>query len=103
MSETAWVIDDIKRERERQKSTEGWTTEHDDGHARGQMARAAAAYAYGSTIGSGSREHWFPADMWPWDKKWWKLSTPRRDLVKAAALIVAEIERLDRIEAAKAV
>ena len=76
---------------------------YDDGHARGQMARAAAAYAYGSTIGSGSREHWFPADMWPWDKKWWKLSTPRRDLVKAAALIVAEIERLDRIEAAKAV
>jgi hypothetical protein len=33
---------------------------------------------------------------WPWDLKWWKPTTPRRDLVKAAALIVAEIERLDR-------
>ncbi|MEB3421767.1 hypothetical protein VK682_24660 [Salipiger manganoxidans] len=34
--------------------------------------------------------------LWPWDRKWWKPTTPRRDLVKAGALIVAEIERLDR-------
>lgn len=30
-----------------------------------------------------------------------KPGTPRRDLVKAGALILAEIERLDRIQASK--
>jgi hypothetical protein len=34
--------------------------------------------------------------IWPWDRKWWKPTDRRRDLVKAAALILAEIERLDR-------
>lgn len=91
-------LSDIMFERYRQIAVEGWTTTHDDGHAHGELARAAASYAYGSTIGKGSRPHWFPADMWPWDKKWWKLTTPRRDLVKAGALIVAEIDRLDREE-----
>jgi len=35
-------------------------------------------------------------DVWPWGGFTWKPTTPRRDLVKAAALILAEIERLDR-------
>jgi len=91
-----YVILEISRERERQIEAEGWTPEHDDTHSRGEMARAAAAYAYGSTIGTMSRKWWFPADMWPWSREWLKLSTPRRYLVKAAALIVAEIERIDR-------
>ncbi|HHG5326055.1 TPA: hypothetical protein ACPWPG_001447 [Pseudomonas aeruginosa] len=33
---------------------------------------------------------------WPWDEQWWKPSTARRDMVKACALALAEIERLDR-------
>ena len=33
---------------------------------------------------------------WPWSLDWWKPKDPRRDLVRAGALIVAEIERLDR-------
>ena len=37
--------------------------------------------------------------FWPWDGNRWKPSTPRNDLIKAAALLIAEIERLDRIEA----
>lgn len=90
------AIDDIAVERARQITAEGWTLDHDDKHAHGQLAKAAASYAYGSTIGTTSRRWWFPADMWPWDKSWWKLTDPRRDLVKAGALIVAEIERLDR-------
>lgn len=32
---------------------------------------------------------------------WWKPGAPRRMLIKAAALIVAEIERLDRAAAKK--
>ena len=31
-----------------------------------------------------------------WSKDWWKPKDKRRDLIRAAALIVAEIERLDR-------
>jgi hypothetical protein len=34
---------------------------------------------------------------WPWDKEWWKPSDdPTRNLVKAGALIAAEIDRLQR-------
>ena len=35
--------------------------------------------------------------MWPWDPHWFKTSSRRRDLIKAGALILAEIERLDRM------
>ncbi len=33
---------------------------------------------------------------WPWSSKWWKPKDRRRDLVRAGALIVAEIKRLER-------
>jgi len=36
---------------------------------------------------------------WPWNAGWWKPSDRRRNLVKAGALILAEIERLDRLAA----
>ncbi|AFQ48272.1 hypothetical protein [Burkholderia cepacia] len=36
---------------------------------------------------------------WPktWEPSWSKPTTPRRNLVKAGALILAELERLDRV------
>ena len=35
--------------------------------------------------------------MWPgWAWSWWKPKNRRHDLIRAAALIVAEIERIDR-------
>ncbi len=37
-----------------------------------------------------------PPRSWPWDASWWKPKDRRSDLVRAAALLVAEIERLDR-------
>lgn len=88
------AIEEVIAERERQKSVEGWTPEHDDIHTDGEMASAAACYAL-----NGARERF--ADgigplFWPWERKWWKPKDRRRDLVRAAALIVAEIERLDR-------
>lgn len=39
-------IEAIASERQRQIEQEGWTTEHDDTHADGEMARAAACYAW---------------------------------------------------------
>lgn len=36
---------------------------------------------------------------WPWHASWWKPTTTRRNLVKAAALLISEIKRLDRAAA----
>jgi len=82
---------DVLAERQRQIEAEGWTPEHDDQHREGEMAEAAAAYASESAAPHGG----LPM-CWPWAKEWWKPAYPRRNLVKAGALILAEIERLDR-------
>lgn len=93
----AWL--DVQAERRRQVEAEGWTPEHDDEHADGQMAQAAGCYAlHAGGIGTDwpdGRQNG-AALFWPWDKDSWKPTTPRRDLVKACALALAEIERLDR-------
>ncbi|EOF4372734.1 hypothetical protein R6U49_00445 [Pseudomonas aeruginosa] len=91
----AWL--DVQAERKRQVEVEGWTPEHDDAHSHGQMARAAACYALaGSSAPNDGTAALLVSLAWPWDQQWWKPSTPRRDLVKACALALAEIERLDR-------
>jgi hypothetical protein len=93
------AIRDIAAERERQKSVEGWTPQHDDDeHYNGELPLAAACYARHA---SGLYPATTPT-MWPWDEDSWKPKDPRRDLVRAGALIVAEIERLDRALAPKA-
>ncbi|MAB00141.1 MAG: hypothetical protein CMN87_12285 [Stappia sp.] len=93
---------DVLAERERQIADEGWTHEHDDGHCDGEMALAAAAYAINTANDfDGPHPRLLFAEIWPWADCWWKPTNPRRDLVKAAALILAEIERLDRAEARK--
>lgn len=82
--------DMITVERYRQMTAEGWTAEHDDEHDRGQLLRATKAYLDEVFSGTGLRH-------WPWDRSHWKPSTdPIRNLVKAGALIAAEIDRLTR-------
>lgn len=85
------AMNDVFLERRRQVEEEGWSGPHDDGHEGGQLADAAACYALGT-------ERVRSFKLWPWDWKWWKPADRRRDLVRAGALIVAEIERLDRIK-----
>ncbi|WP_240440663.1 hypothetical protein [Pseudomonas aeruginosa] len=86
----AWL--DVQAERRRQVTAEGWTPEHDDEHNGGELADAAACYAlWAGGINPGN---W--REFWPWAPEWLKHSEPRRMLVKAGALILAEIERLDR-------
>jgi hypothetical protein len=93
---------DVLAERERQQSAEGWTPEHDDEHQEGELSAAAAAYAWaaGCNLDPHAVEHyeqgWAPPPVWPWDDEAWKPADVRRMLVKAGALILAEIERLDR-------
>lgn len=98
------AVTSVIAERQRQIYIEGRTTEGDDEQAPGRLAEAAACYAhYAANWG------WFPGQThdeysahsepttWPLDHNWWKPKSPRRDLVKAAALILAEIERIDRV------
>ena len=95
----------ILRERERQKTEEGYELTHDDLHIDESLARAAAHYALPYCNPTLWPESWNPSS----DKK---LSSQRRglepltketmphrirDLVKAGALVAAEIDRLQRI------
>lgn len=103
---TAAAID-VMAERRRQIEVEEWTPEHDDGYDSGELAGAASCYA----AHVNGRQWIFPdrpddyqdepaPDYWPWDADWWKPKSPREDLVRAAAMLLAEIERLDRATAA---
>ncbi|MCY1301569.1 hypothetical protein D9M70_511900 [compost metagenome] len=85
---------DVLAERQRQVEVEAWTPEHDDVHGKGAMALAAGCYARHAH--QPPNWHGRAPESWPWGSAWWKPSTPRRNLVKAGALIIAEIERLDR-------
>lgn len=96
----------IAEERARQISVEGWTPEHDDKHRRRQLAVAAESYlaTHSSPDVCVPRcpQLAAPCWNWPWAKKWWKPSPdPVRNLVKAGALIAAEIDRLQRKKSRK--
>ena len=89
-------IELIAAERRRQVEEEGWTPKHDALHVNGELAQAAAYYCcpdndcYDANL-------LFPD---AWDAWWMKregFPVPiDRDLVKAGALIAAEIDRLQR-------
>lgn len=88
----------IAAERQGQITREGWTEEHDDGHARGEMIDAALSYIF-AAINVGHPAMQKPPREWPWASEWWKPSEDRiRNLTKAGALIAAEIDRLNRKE-----
>ena len=80
----------IAAERQRQIHGEGWTPEHDADHDRGELADAAHCYL--------SIYCEVPSDAgWPWEPTQWKPSDdPVHNLVRAGALIAAEIDRLQR-------
>lgn len=93
----------IAKERQRQIVSEGWTTEHDSLHTGGQLADAAACYAAAEPIFVERRytingDKRFPVvhfeNLWPFDRCWYKPKDRIRDLVRAGALIAAEIDRL---------
>jgi hypothetical protein len=97
---------DVLAERERQQQVERFPASVDDSYMGGQMARAAAVYALtGSSDGRVPGDELTPSvteRLWPWHWKWFKPKGKRRDLVRAGALILAEIERLDRAALAAA-
>lgn len=116
-----YIIEEIAAERWRQITGEGFTLSHDDAHVDGELARAAAAYALIASFAPSKRTAIFSRtqaegdaekelryirsslfnEIWPatWSESWLKPTTRRRDLIKAAAMLVAEIGRLDRATA----
>lgn len=97
---------DVLDERQRQITVEGWDEGHDDHHYNGELAAAAACYASPyrafkavTSVGRGYESLTTYRDLWPWRDEWWRPKDRRADLVRAGALIVAEIERMDRAAA----
>lgn len=94
----------IAEERNRQIDQEQWDAEHDDEITSGALAVFAACYAldvvakYGDVDISWKAKYAKVAgELFPFDREWWKPTIdPIRQLVKAGALIAAEIDRLQR-------
>ncbi len=114
----------IAAERRRQVEEEGYSAEHDDEHDSGQLASAAVCYATPRRLYE-KEDHATGTsfdDPWPWedrsDARWGKGEDARNPgnvppdpktytaaervdlLVKAGALVAAEIDRLLRADAA---
>ncbi|MBK8197006.1 MAG: hypothetical protein IPK75_01460 [Acidobacteria bacterium] len=99
-AETLNAAEDILLERKRQIEAEGFQPEADDRYTEGQLARAAARYAlWGALHDTGKA---MIVWLWPWAQAWFKPRTHRENCIKAGALILAEVERLDRQAAREA-
>ena len=94
----------IAAERRRQIEVEGYDTKHDLTHKPGDIALAGACYACNASAWLGTNsfgelgkkyaelsQHGF---RWPFEDKYWKPKNPLSDLVRAGALIAAEIDRM---------
>src|SRR5262245_39790124 len=92
------AVDDIVAERERLE--EIGIPPRDRRYRPSDLPKAAAAYALAG-VRRYANEGW-PELFWPWPNTRFRLGTPRDNLVRAAALILAEIERLDRLGAPSA-
>lgn len=93
-------IEQIAEERKRQIEKEGWSLEHDKMYKDEEMIHAAVCYCHSSV-----NCRYYPDDprnevpiSWPWSDTWWKpTGDPVKDLVKAGALLAAEIDRLQNL------
>lgn len=94
----AWI--DVFRERNRQVQVEGFDADHDDGpNNPDELCQAARCYA--NPRATEWRLRYLAPAGWPWDWTWWKPRSLRENLVRAAALLLAAIEHIDRAVARK--
>lgn len=80
---------DVLAERRRQVVELGFTDGRDARYINGELFRAACCYAKGTMVG------------WPWDRCWWNPQSHRQNVVRAAALLLAEIDRIDYVGGTK--
>ncbi len=89
----------IAEERIRQIDRKGWSADHDDEHEDGLLAQAGGCYAIKAAEKLGlsiSKAYLNWPSAWPFDKEYYRPEEPIAQLVKAGALIAAEIDRLQR-------
>ena len=88
----------IIKERQRQVEEEGYDSDHDDNHVMGDLSVAAHGYYVAALTNNPAKP-----ENWPWADKYWKPTNKdnvfdrKRCLVKAGALIFADIDRLNRM------
>lgn len=95
--QTCQAAVDVLKERCRQVEDEGHGTAQDDALVDRELPAAAICYA----IQASSLPVHRATFSWPFSVENFKPTSPRDCLVKAAALLLAEIERLDRAEPAE--
>ena len=95
-------IELIAKERKRQIEEKGFNAKHDHDHKSNDLALAGAIYAlpekarlFVSYGNNGDKESYYPL-LWPFEMKNYKPSPNdrKRELIKAGALIAAEIDRI---------
>lgn len=93
---------DVYKERLRQIEI-GYGTDNDDSYIGGELAAAGGCYAFHAAVvlheGTPPSYGDNPPGWWPFNASSWKPETARENLIKAAALIIAEIDKIDRKEA----
>ncbi len=90
----------IADERRRQVEIERFSPATDAEYSKGELAKAALAYVQlaAMDLAAGGRDHiatGSPPACWPWHRLWWKPRDARRDLVRAGALIAAQLDVID--------
>lgn len=98
------AIDDIAWERRRQVEQEGYHPRADDCYTSGQLPAAAQSYVLafrarqspGTALRYEGSDRPLPPKCWPWSHHAWRPKDDRRDMVRAAALVAAEIDRVLR-------
>jgi len=101
---TVRVLNEIVAEREKQKDR--YSAAHDDAYKAGEIADGAICYAYegverilGDLSDDDTKGFMHEAGLWAWARnEFHPADSARQNLVIAATMLVAEIERLDRIE-----
>ncbi len=108
--DVASAAGDILLERLDQRSR-GYTPESDSGYVFGELIDAAIAYLKTADVAAQVTEGRLDdgdaaglvdeirGDTWPFDDETFKPRTQRDDLVRAAALVLAELERFDFVAA----
>ncbi|EPX83463.1 hypothetical protein [Salipiger mucosus] len=94
------IFHEVDDECRRQVEVEGWTAENDDRYFAGRLAAAGGTYALQAAdtlMGRPAPEREIPR-TWSMDPKAWKPKDARRDLIRALALGVAELKRMQRAE-----
>lgn len=103
-SQMAGAVQRIVAERVRQVEAEGFDAASDDAYGNSELVCAAACYL----LAAAEPARYAlcpPTGMWPWPREWWKPAgreVSDRDLEKAGALVLAELERRARAKAKEA-